>query len=96
MASVNLSFCIFFVLGFALVGRMVQVVDAARELDDSPFGTVKLSGCAMELTHGECDQSMDAEKNCEIACKSNIGSANFWRADCLYVGVGVCYCSYWC
>ncbi|KAL6545723.1 hypothetical protein OROGR_009597 [Orobanche gracilis] len=96
MASVNLSFCIFFVLGFALVGRMVQVVDAARELDDSPFGAVKLSGCAIGL-HGQCDHTVNDEKNCEIACKFNIGDpANFWKSACLYGGEELCYCSYWC
>ncbi|KAL6515201.1 hypothetical protein OROHE_018833 [Orobanche hederae] len=99
MASVNLSFCIFFILGFALVGRMVQVVEATRELDDSPLGTVKpklLSTCAIVLTQGECDHGMDSEKNCEIARRYNIGSAEFMRSDCVYEGAHLCICSYVC
>ncbi|KAL6517759.1 hypothetical protein OROMI_033460 [Orobanche minor] len=102
MASANLSFCIFFVLGFALVGRMVQVVDATRELNGGPLETVKpklLSTCAIRLPHNgpsRCDHGMDSEKSCAQACTDAVGAITYMAASCEYDGVPECLCIYIC
>ncbi|KAL7123059.1 hypothetical protein ACP275_01G082000 [Erythranthe tilingii] len=101
MTSVNQSFCILFVIVFASVGQMVQVVDAEAKFEgttSAPVGAMPNAELAKKclIGLGECGSKLCDDLCCDQRCSLQY-PYNEPHGYCNNVGSKeLCYCSYDC